>query len=119
MKSWNLYFKGFSDLKEAGKIDIPFVPKECIHNAHMFAIRLKDKAERASLIQYLKENEIQAVFHYQPLHSSKAGKQCGSFFGEDQFTTKESERLLRLPLYYGIKEEEVQKVIKTVHDFYE
>lgn len=119
LKSWNLYYEGLSDLKTNGKIVLPFVPVECEHNAHMFAIRVKDKSERSSLIQFLKEHEIQAVFHYQPLHSSKEGKQCGTFFEEDQYTTKESERLLRLPLYYGITEEEIHKIIKVIHDFYQ
>ncbi len=119
LKSWNTYYEGLKDLKEIGKIDIPFVPHDCVHNAHMFAIRVKDESERALLIQYLKDHEIQAVFHYQPLHSSKQGKKCGIFHGEDRYTTKESSRLLRLPLYYGLKMEDLRNVIKAIHEFYE
>lgn len=119
LKSWNLYYELLTPLKEAGKIELPYVPEECIHNAHMFYIKTKDIDERSALIDYLKEHEIMAVFHYIPLHTSPAGQKFGRFHGEDKYTTKESERLLRLPMFYGLKEEEVRKVAATVTAFYE
>ena len=119
LKSWNLYYELLTPLKEAGKIELPYVPEECIHNAHMFYIKTKDIDERTALIDYLKEHEIMAVFHYIPLHTSPAGQKFGRFHGEDKYTTKESERLLRLPMFYGLKEEEVRKVADTIKAFYE
>ncbi len=119
LKSWNLYYELLTPLKEAGKIELPYVPEECIHNAHMFYIKTKDIDERTALIDYLKEHEIMAVFHYIPLHTSPAGQKFGRFHGEDKYTTKESERLLRLPMFYGLKEEEVRKVAAAVKAFYE
>lgn len=118
LKSWNLYYQLLAPLKEEGKIELPYVPEECTHNAHMFYIKTKDLAERTKLIDYLKKNDIMAVFHYIPLHTSPAGQQFGRFHGEDRYTTKESERLLRLPMYYGLKEEDVQRVAETIKDFY-
>ena len=113
MSCWNLYYEMLKELAEEGIIEVPFVPLHCKHNAHMFYIKTKNLEERTRLIEYLKEKGIGAVFHYVPLHSSPAGKRFGSFFGEDKYTTKESERLLRLPLYYGLKDEEVDYVIKN------
>ena len=115
LKSWNLYYEGLKDLKE---IDLPVVPKECQHNGHMFYIKVKDIEERTRLISYLKDNGVNAVFHYIPLHSSPAGLKFGRFNGVDKYTTRESERLLRLPLYYGITKDDVLTVIKTVKKFY-
>lgn len=119
LKSWKLYYELLTPLKEAGKLELPYVPEECIHNAHMFYIKAKDIEERTALIDYLKENEIMAVFHYIPLHTSPAGQKFGRFHGEDKYTTKESERLLRLPMYYGLKEEDVRYVAETIKAFYE
>lgn len=118
LKNWQLYYSGLSKLKEAGCIELPFVPDKCKHNAHMFYVKTKDMEERTGLINYLKSNGIMAVFHYIPLHSSPAGQYYGEFVGEDKYTTRESERLLRLPMYYGLKEEEVQKIIAAILDFY-
>ena len=119
LHAWNIYNEGFQDLKKEGKIELPVVPEGCTHNAHMYYIKAKDIQERTELISYLKENGIQAVFHYIPLHSAPAGlKYCRSH-GEDRYTTKESERLLRLPLFDGITEEEVHSVIEAVHRFYQ
>lgn len=118
LKSWNLYYDGLKGLEEKGCIQLPFIPKDCVHNAHMFYIKAKDLKERTKLIEYLKENGILSVFHYIPLHSAPAGMKFGVFFGDDRYTTKESERLLRLPLYYGIQEEEVRKVIDATKAFY-
>ena len=94
------------------------VPEDCVHNAHMFYIKTKDLDERTELINYLKENEINSVFHYIPLHSSPAGKRLGEFRGVDKYTTKESERLLRLPLYYGLKQNDIEHVVEYVKKFY-
>lgn len=119
MNSWNKYYDGLSNLADAEKIELPFIPKDCIQNAHMFYIKCKDLEERTKLIAYLKERQIMAVFHYVPLHSAPAGNKFGRFHGEDQYTTSESDRLVRLPLYYGLSEEDIQLVIRGVQEFYE
>ena len=119
MKRWQQYHEGFADLKQKGQIDLPYISEGCKHNAHMYYIKCKDETERAALISFLRDREIMAVFHYIPLHSSKAGRKFGRFHGEDRYTTVESERLLRLPLYYGLSEEDCASVIQAVHDFYQ
>lgn len=116
---WNQYKEELTVLQKKGVIELPTVPKDCVHNAHMFYIKAKDIEERTELEAFLKENEIWAVFHYIPLHSAPAGKKYGRFHGEDVYTTKESERLLRLPLYYGLKEEEVSYICEKVKEFYQ
>ena len=118
MKSWELYRKLLTPLSEAGKIELPVVPEGCTHNAHMFYIKARDLEERTALIEYLKEKDIQAVFHYIPLHSAPAGERFGRFHGEDVYTTRESERLLRLPMFYGLKEEQVRCIADKVTEFY-
>ncbi|MDD6734590.1 MAG: dTDP-4-amino-4,6-dideoxygalactose transaminase [Lachnospiraceae bacterium] len=118
MRSWNQYYSGLTSLKEEGKVELPFIPEHCEHNAHMFYMKCKDLEERTELIQFLKENDILPVFHYIPLHSAPAGKQFGRFAGEDVYTTKESERLVRLPMYYGLKEEQVAYIIDKIKEFY-
>lgn len=118
MKTWNTYYAAFKELAEQEKIELPFVPEECEHNAHMFYLKTNDLEERTQFITYLKEREIAAVFHYIPLHTAPAGVKYGQFHGEDKYTTKESERLVRLPLYYDMTEEERDKVIEAVIDFY-
>ena len=115
---WNRYMEGFKDLKEKGAVDVPFVPAECTHNAHMFYIKASDLEERTRLISFLKQNEILSVFHYIPLHTAPAGKKFGRFAGEDKYTTRESERLARLPLYYGLRDDQVDYIIDKVHEFY-
>lgn len=115
---WNRYYKNLSRLAEAGKLGLPVVPEGCVHNAHMFYIKAKDIQERTALIDYLKENGILSVFHYIPLHTAPAGLKFGRFHGEDKYTTKESERLLRLPMYYGLKEEQVDYICERINDFY-
>lgn len=117
-RSWNLYYSGLKILEEEGYIELPVIPKNCEHNAHMFYIKTKDIEERSKLILELKNGGIMAVFHYIPLHTSPAGLKYSKFFGEDRYTTRESMRLLRLPLYYGLKEEEVSKIISSVCSFY-
>ena len=118
LKAWNMYNELLRPLQEKGRIELPYIPKECTHNAHMFYIKTKDLEERTRLISYLKENDISAVFHYIPLHISPAGAKFGRFHGEDKYTTKESERLLRLPLYYGINDTDIEKVADAVIKFY-
>lgn len=115
---WNTYYEAFKELEAAGKIELPVIPEGCVHNAHMFYIKAKDINERTELIKFLKENNILSVFHYIPLHSSPAGKTLGRFDGEDEYTTKESERLTRLPLYYGLTKEENEYIIEKVKEFY-
>lgn len=118
LDSWNRYYTGLLDLKNSGKIELPFVPEGCQHNAHMFYIKCTDIAERTRLIDYLKNHDVMAVFHYVPLHSAPAGIKFGRFHGEDKYTTKESERLLRLPLYYGLKKQDTDKIIQLIYEFY-
>lgn len=118
LQSWARYNEGLQDLAQEGVIELPYIPEECAHNAHMFYIKTKDMEERKAMISYLKERDIAAVFHYVPLHSAPAGLRFGRFHGEDRYTTKESERLLRLPMYYNLSESDQQKVIDAVHGFY-
>ena len=118
MRSWNQYYETLKPLAEAGKIEVPVVPEECTHNAHMFYIKAKDLEERTTLISFLKGKDILSVFHYIPLHTAPAGQKFGRFHGEDVYTTKESERLARLPLYYGLKPEQVSYICDCVKEFY-
>ena len=115
---WNRYYEGLEGLAEEGKITLPVVPEGCEHNAHMFYIKARDLEERTALISFLKENGILSVFHYIPLHSAPAGQKFGRFHGEDEYTTKESERLCRLPMYYGLSDEQVDYIISKVKAFY-
>ncbi len=115
---WNQYRELLSPLEKEGKIEIAHIPEGCEHNAHMFWIKLKNLEERTAMIAYLKENGIYSMFHYVPLHSAEAGLRFGEFAGEDVYTTKESNRLTRLPMYYGLTEEEVEKVCDTVKSFW-
>ena len=118
LQCWNAYYEAFKGMENAGQIELPFVPSECEHNAHMFYIKTKDLAERTKLISHLREKGIMAVFHYVPLHSAPAGMKYGRFDGVDEYTTKESERLLRLPMYYGLTPEDQSHVIDAVREFY-
>ena len=118
LASWNGYYDGLSDLACEGAIELPVIPEGCAHNAHMFYIKTRDLDERTALISFLKERGISAVFHYVPLHSSPAGRRFGRFSGEDEYTTKESDRLVRLPMYYGLAEEDRLAVIEAVKAFY-
>lgn len=115
---WNRYREQLAPLQEDGKLELPTVPKDCVHNAHMFYIKAKDLEERTALIAYLKENGILSVFHYIPLHTAPAGLKFGRFHGEDKYTTRESERLARLPMYYGLTLEQVDFICDTVKKFY-
>lgn len=118
MAIWNKYHEAFAPLEKSGKVRLPVIPDGCIHNAHMFYIITKDLEERTAFIAHMRESDILAVFHYIPLHSAPAGQKFGRFDGKDEVTTPYSERLVRLPLYYGLTEEDQQKVIDCVLEFY-
>ena len=118
LATWNAYDAAFAPLKAQGKLELPVIPEGCVHNAHMYYLKLKNLQERTAFINYMKENDVHTVFHYVPLHSAPAGLKFGRFAGEDVYTTKESERLVRLPLYYGLAQEDLEKVIRLVYDFF-
>lgn len=118
LNSWNEYNEAFKPLAEKALVELPVIPEGCVHNAHMFYLKTKNLEQRTALIKYLKERDIMAVFHYVPLHSAPAGLKFGRFDGEDVYTTAESDRLLRLPLYYGLSREDRQAVIGAVKAFF-
>lgn len=117
MNTWNTYYEELKPLADKGYIELPTIPKECEHNAHMFYIKLKDLEMRTKFINYMKENGILCVFHYIPLHSAPAGRKFGRFNGEDIYTTKESERLVRLPMYYGLTNDECLMITDRIKKF--
>ncbi|MCL1880880.1 MAG: dTDP-4-amino-4,6-dideoxygalactose transaminase [Oscillospiraceae bacterium] len=116
--AWNHYYERLKGLQKRSLLELPFIPKECKHNAHMFYIKTENHDVQQKLLKYLKNSKIGAVFHYVPLHSSEAGQKFGIFHGEDRFTTKESSRLIRLPMYYGLTEMEIDYVVKTIESFF-
>lgn len=118
MASWSRYAEGLRELAEKEFIELPSLPMDGEFNAHMFYLKTKDLDERTSLLAHLKQRDILAVFHYVPLHSAVAGKKFSSFHGEDKFTTRESERLIRLPMYYGLTEQDNHKVVAAIKSFY-
>ncbi len=115
---WSQYYELLAPLQEQGILDLPVIPEGCEHNAHMFYIKAKDLEERTALLSFLKENDILAVFHYVPLHSAPAGQKFGRFHGADTYTTKESERICRLPMFYKLTSEEVSYIAGKVKEFY-
>lgn len=117
--SWKEYQDALLPLEEKGVLTLPSVPGHCVHNAHMFYIKVKDLKERTELIDWLKEHDIQSAFHYVPLHSAEAGQRFGRFYGEDNYTTADSERLLRLPMYYRLKREQIHHITEAIRRFYE
>jgi len=119
LKSWNRYYELLKPLEENNLIKLPFIPNYSIHNAHIFYLKLKGIKERTSFINYLKENNVYSTFHYIPLHSSIAGLKFGEFSGEDKHTTIESENLVRLPMFYGLKEAEVKYIVERIKQFFE
>ena len=119
LDSWNYYNEELRPLAEAGYIEQPFIPDYADHNAHMYYIKTKDLETRGRLIDFMRKHDILTVFHYVPLHSAPAGKKFGRFHGGDKYTTKESERLVRLPMYYHLKEEDREQVVKAIKEFYE
>ena len=119
LETWNAYYEAFKPLADAGRLELPTVPEGCVHNAHMFYIKCKNLEERTNLITHLKNNGIMAVFHYVPLHSAPAGLKFGRFDGADVCTTAESDRLVRLPMYYGLNARDTAAVIDAVTSFFE
>lgn len=119
LNTWDQYQEGLKQLEDAGKIQLPVIPEGCVHNAHMFYVKTKDIQERTELISFLKAQDVMAVFHYVPLHSAPAGKKYGRFHGTDRYTTVESERLVRLPLYYGMQDAEIRAVVDALRAFYQ
>jgi dTDP-4-amino-4,6-dideoxygalactose transaminase len=115
---WNRYYNGLLELEKEGFIELPTIPKHCRHNGHIFYIKVENLRIRTELLSFLKEQGIYAAFHYVPLHSSPAGQRYGRFHGVDKFTTKESERLIRLPLFFNIKDEEIDYVIESIYRFF-
>ncbi|MGJ0329330.1 dTDP-4-amino-4,6-dideoxygalactose transaminase [Aliarcobacter cryaerophilus] len=118
LNSWQKYYDGLKELENRCFIELTKIPDGCVQNAHMFYIKVKDLEERTVLLDYLKENDINAVFHYVPLHSAPAGEKFGRFEGDDNFTTKESERLIRLPMYYGLSDNEIERVCNVIYNFF-
>ena len=119
LKTWNRYYEALKPLEEKGLIELPFIPSQCEHNAHMFYIKLSDLSERTKFISFMKENGIYCVFHYIPLHSAPAGIKYGRFAGDDVNTTKESNKLVRLPMYYNLLAEDLEYIIKKVYEYFE
>ena len=118
LECWNRYYENLKELEQEGKIVLPTIPQDCVHNAHMFYLKAKNLEERTAFIDFMKKKDILTVFHYIPLHSAPAGVKYGRFHGEDVYTTKESERLVRLPLYYNLSLEEVDYISNAVKEFY-
>lgn len=118
LECWDRYYENLSELADEGKIDLPVVPDKCKHNGHMFYIKVKDLNERTELMKYLRNQGISTAFHYIPLHSAPAGRKYGRFSGEDEYTTREAERLLRLPLHYDLNLEQVEEVTRSIKSFY-
>ncbi len=118
LSTWTAYYDAFSGLASDGLIDLPTIPDACKHNAHMFYVKLKDLNQRTDFISFLRSKGVQASFHYVPLHSSPAGERFGRFSGIDEFTTRESDRLVRLPMYYGMDKEDRERVIGAVLDYF-
>ncbi len=119
LSRWQEYYQRLTPIAERGMIELPMVPESCVHNAHMFYIKANDREERDLLIKYLKDKGILAVFHYIPLHSSPAGKEHGRFHGVDKYTTKESENLLRLPMFHQLTAAQVKYVTGTIAEFFD
>lgn len=118
LETWNAYWNAFEPIAEKGLVELPFIPEGCVHNAHMFYIKCKNLEERTAFIKFMKERHIGCVFHYVPLHSAPAGEKFGRFDGEDQYTTSESDKLVRLPMYYGMTDEDCQTVVDGVKEFF-
>lgn len=119
LETWNSYYNAFKQLQDENIISLPTIPEGCVHNAHMFYIKCKDLDTRQAYIKYMRDNDIQCVFHYVPLHSAPAGKKFGRFVGKDEHTTPDSDRLVRLPMYYNIAKVDLKKVIDKTIEFFE
>lgn len=118
LQTWNTYYEALKPLEDEKIVELPKIPKTCVHNAHMFYLKCKDLDTRQAYIKYMKEHDILCVFHYVPLHSAPAGLKFGRFDGEDVYTTSESDRLVRLPMYYNIDQDDLRKVIDKTLDFF-
>lgn len=118
LTTWQFYYDGLKSLADAGKIELPTVPPECRHNGHMFWLKLKDLDERTKFIAHMRGNGVSCVFHYVPLHSAPAGKKYCRFHGEDRYTTRESDRLVRLPMYYGLTAHDAAQVVNAAKKFF-
>lgn len=118
LESWMKYRELLSEISNREGVDLPFIPEGCVHNAHMFYVKVKDLAERGALLDHLKEKDIYGVFHYIPLHSAVAGQKFSRFHGVDKYTTQESERLIRLPLWYGMPADDCEKIARSVIEFF-
>lgn len=119
LATWNAYNEAFQPLAAAGKVELPTIPEGCVHNAHMYYLKCKDLEERTAFIEFMKEWDVQTVFHYVPLHSAPAGLKFGRFYGEDVYTTAESDRLVRMPMYYGLSSNDLTQIITAVKEFFE
>lgn len=118
LKAWNFYCQRLQALARQGCIELATIPNDCEQNAHMFYLKTSGLEERTALLDHLKSQDILAVFHYVPLHTAKAGAAFGRFHGEDQYTTRESERLVRLPMWFGINQTAQQRVVDAILEFY-
>ncbi len=118
LQTWYRYWDALCPLADMGKIKVPYIPEGCIHNAHMFYLKCRNLEERTAFIRFMRGRHIGCVFHYVPLHSAPAGEKFGRFYGRDQYTTTESDKLVRLPMYYGLTEKDCNTVIQGVKDFY-
>lgn len=118
LNSWAEYDKAFRPLEAQGLVELPVIPEGCVHNAHMYYLKCRSLEERTEFISFLKQRGVMAVFHYVPLHSAPAGLRFGIFHGKDRYTTADSDRLVRLPMYYGLSEEDRNTVISAVKEFY-
>ena len=119
LDTWNTYYEAFKPYAGVGKVVLPTIPDGCVHNAHMFYIKFPDLDTRQNYISFMKDNEILCVFHYVPLHSAPAGEKFGRFHGVDEHTTPDSDRLVRLPMYYNIDPADLRKVIDKTIEFIE
>lgn len=115
---WNKYYQSLASLIQLKKITLPFIPNNCIHNGHMFYIKVKDNKERTELLEHLKSDNVSAVFHYVPLHSSSAGTKYSRSHKALTFTEQESERLIRLPIWYGMDNSSLERVVQSINRFY-
>ncbi len=118
LAAWNTYYEAFRPLADKGVIELPVIPDGCVHNAHMFYIKCRDLETRQAYIKFMKQNDVLCVFHYVPLHSAPAGIKFGRFDGIDEHTTPDSDRLVRLPMYYNIDREDLQEVINKTLEFF-
>lgn len=115
---WDRYYSALTVLEQAGHVSLPVVPKDCEHNAHIFYVKVQNLEERTALISYMNGEGLNSIFHYVPLHSAIAGRKFGHFHGKDMYTTVESERLIRLPMWYGMRIEEIEMVVKALYSFF-